>query len=87
MNSVVPTYCDIITSNMTSTLYVVTNCQKRMKVQRNLTSQIFNNLNGKLSQKLQTKHIGLQSKGNNSVVNSEYTSHDLMFGIIKSKHL
>lgn len=37
--------------------------------------------------KLQTKHIGLQSKGNNSVVNSEYTSHDLMFGIIKSKHL
>lgn len=47
----VPTYCDIITSNMTSTIHVVTNCQKRMKVHRNFTSQIFNNLNGKLSQK------------------------------------
>lgn len=37
--------------------------------------------------KLQTKHIGSQSKGNNSVVNSEYTSHDLMFVFIESKHL
>lgn len=52
----------------------------------NLTPQIFNNLNGIVSRKLQTKHMGLQSKGNNSASQQQVHIARFYVNFVESKH-